>query len=286
MNKKSLTRPTIEKIRLILEGKTVPSSLFPSWLAEELKQEGLLYPEVHGSRVSYKTADPAGCRRYLEHTYTAEKKLEDWLKTLLLPETNLSRSLLVKETNDSKLRKHRTFEGFLVNCYEPIEARCSGSSVTLSPATDTAIFIQDPLHFHIPPDVRIVGIENGENFRYIRQQRYLFEGQPTLFVCRYPQSTDLRHWLITLPNPYLHFGDFDLAGIHIYLSEFYPYLADRASFFIPSDIEKRIQTGNGALYDKQYAKYKQLVATDERVQPLIELIHRYRRVYEQEGYIL
>lgn len=32
-----------------------------------------------------------------------------------------------------------------------------------------------------------------------------------------------------------------------------------------ADIEIRIQTGNRALYDKQYAKYKQLVATDERV---------------------
>jgi len=35
-----------------------------------------------------------------------------------------------------------------------------------------------------------------------------------LFVSRYPQtqSKDLLNWLQSIPNPYLHFGDFDLTG--------------------------------------------------------------------------
>ena len=53
----------------------------------------------------------------------------------------------------------------------------------------------------------------------IRHQREFFESeigsQRLLFVSRYPQSTDLRSWLQNIPNRYIHFGDFDLAGIHI-----------------------------------------------------------------------
>ena len=42
------------------------------------------------------------------------------------------------------------------------------------------------------------------------------------------QSSDLRTWLQTIPNQYVHFGDFDLAGIHIFLTEFQKHLGTRA----------------------------------------------------------
>lgn len=149
----------------------------------------------------------------------------------------------------------------------------------------TALFIQSPETFRIGEDILIIGIENGENFRQIRRQKYLFEKQKALFVSRYPQSADLRNWLMRIPNPYLHFGDFDLAGIHIYLTEFYRFLGNRASFFVPTDLEERLKNGNSTLYNKQYAYYKEMKVTDPRLEPLVEMIHRYRRVYEQEGYL-
>ena len=62
-----------------------------------------------------------------------------------------------------------------------------------------------------------------------------------LFVSRYPQSADLREWLIKIPNRYIHFGDFDLAGICIYQSEFYKFLGDRAGFLIPEDIRREVE---------------------------------------------
>lgn len=79
----------------------------------------------------------------------------------------------------------------------------------------------EKLHYN---DVKgIVWIENGKNFNQIREQRYFFGEQKILFVSRYPQSTDLRQWLMSISNAYLHFGDFDLAGIRIYLSGFHRY---------------------------------------------------------------
>ena len=89
----------------------------------------------------------------------------------------------------------------------------------------------------------------------------------------------------TRVNRYIHFGDFDLAGICIYQSEFYKFLGDRAGFLIPEDIEERLKSGNAGLYDTQYLRYKNLNIIDSRLNGLVEMIHHYGRVYEQEGYI-
>lgn len=87
------------------------------------------------------------------------------------------------------------------------------------------------------------------------------------------------------PQSLCSFGDFDLAGVHIYLSEIYAHLGNRSSFLLPSDIEERLAEGNAALYNQQYARFKNMAVTDIRLQPLVNMIHHYRRGYEQEGYI-
>ena len=198
----------------------------------------------------------------------------------------LGRHMLVQETGNSKSVKLRTFRGFLVNSYEPVKAMMGDSDFIISPTESTAVFIQNPEKFHIPSDVVIVGIENGENFRYIRHQKYLFGNKKILFVSRYPQSSDLKDWLRGISNEYIHFGDYDLAGISIYQSEFYRILGERASFFVPKDIEERLRTGNEKLYNAQYLRYRNMKIIDSRLNWLVEMIHRYRKVYEQEGYIV
>ena len=151
------------------------------------------------------------------------------------------------------------------------------------------MFIADWRQFTVPDDVVVVGIENMENFRLIRLQRLLFESVlgdvPLLFVSRYPQSVDLRSWLQDIPNRYVHFGDFDLAGVNIYLTEFKRYLEDRASLFVPPDIEERLRNGTQKRYDDQYQRFRDLRSEDSEVQALIDLINKYHRGYDQEGYI-
>ena len=144
--------------------------------------------------------------------------------------------------------------------------------------------------FAIPDNVIVVGIENMENFRMIRRQRQLFESEigssPLLFVSRYPQSSDLRRWLQCIPNKYVHFGDFDLAGINIFLTEFHKHLGNRSSFLIPSDIEQRLSNGSHVRYNEQYPKFQHLCSDIPSLQSLIVLINKYHRGYDQEGFIL
>ena len=205
-----------------------------------------------------------------------------------------SRSSMASETGNSKLVTIRSCPGFPVNTYESIECRLNNEPFTINPQEGCFLFVSDWRTFTIPEDVTIIGIENMENFRKVRQQRLFFDeylhkhglSQRILFVSRYPQSTDLREWLVTIPNPYIHFGDFDLAGIHIFLSEFQKHLGiERTSFLIPEDISSRLRYGSTRRYNEQYARYKDIKSDRIEIQQLIDLIHHERKGYDQEGYI-
>ena len=45
---------------------------------------------------------------------------------------------------------------------------------TIAPPEGSFVFIADYENFEIPQNVIVVGIENMENFRYIRRQKKLF----------------------------------------------------------------------------------------------------------------
>ena len=115
---------------------------------------------------------------------------------------------------------------------------------------------------------------------------FLFRAGPPSSSVRFPLSTDLRSWLCSIPNHYIHFGDFDLAGINIFLTEFHAHLGERSSFLIPKDIEQRLaNNGTGQRYNAQYQKFKNLATHIPALQNLIDAINKYRRGYDQEGYI-
>ena len=268
-------------IQALIAGEQVAGSRLSSKLLDELIAEGLLSVSTRGSRKSYRARDIEALKRFLmdrdESYRTLEVNISD------------SRASMAVETGNSKLVKVRSCPGFPVNTYEPITCMLNDDEIVINPRAGSFLFITDWKAFVIPEDVIVVGVENMENFRMIRQQRELFESEigkhRFLFVSRYPQSTDLPSWLQTIPNSYVHFGDFDLAGIHIFMTEFHQKISHRSSFLIPTDIEKRLQNGSQERYDNQFSKYGHLKCDDDRLQHLINLINKYHRCYDQEGYI-
>ena len=259
----------------------VAGSKLSSKLIDELMAEGLLLVVAHGSRKSYRARELDALKRYLID--------KDECYRLLEVGTIDSRASLAAETGNSKLVTVRSCPGFPVNSYEPIGCWLNGESFVVNPHEGSFLFVTDWKTFVIPGDVIVVGIENMENFRKIRQQRELFESEwgvrHFLFVSRYPQSTDLRSWLLSIPNQYIHFGDFDLAGINIFLTEFHAYLGERSSFFIPEDIEQKLAKGSLERYNAQFQKFKCLTTDIPVLQHLIDTINKYHRCYDQEEYI-
>ncbi len=257
-------------------GKDVGGSRLSGELLDRLRSEQLVTAIRHGSRVSYRAVNPSEISRAF---------------TLVDPSSLQSRAEQVEAFGDSKVVRVRSCPGFPVNVQSPLTVILDDNELLLNPVRGAFTFISDWKTFRIAPDVIVVGVENMENFRFIAKQRHLFEylESPLLFVSRYPQSGDLTRWLRTVTNRYIHFGDLDLAGISIFLTEFRKPLNDlqgkRTEYFIPSDVSERLACGSTERYDTQIARFGNLDSDDPRLRYLISLIHKYRRGYDQEGFI-
>ena len=281
-----ITASLIDKLIRLRNGESIPASQLRGEWVSELERDGVIVSTSHGSRRVLFAPQPEA---FLQALSAFDERLSDldlMRDTLQTGET--SRSVQASATGNSKLIAVRSCPGFPINTYEPIVCLLNGREMIVNPQEGSFMFISDWQSFSIPQDVVVVGIENMENFRMIRRQRDIFEaqvGNRLLFVSRYPQSADLRDWLQTIPNRYVHFGDFDLAGIHIFLTEFHPYILSRASFLIPTDIEERLRIGSMERYNAQLSKFRHLHCELPALQSLIDLINKYHRCYDQEGYI-
>lgn len=276
----------IDKLLRLQQGGTVAASGLPEKLTQEMLEEQVIVPIVHGRRTTYRIVSPESFQRFLalRHDIHDLQVLSNALAN------SDSRAALVEAAGDSKYVTRRAFYGFPVNCYEPLPATMHGQDITLQPQDGMFTYVADYEAFRVPEDYIIIGIENSENFRRVGEQRAFFErevgkGKKMLFVSRYPQNGDLVKWLCGIKNRYVHFGDLDLAGVHIYLSEYFLRLGQRASFLIPSDYEQRLQRGSRERYDIQLPKYQHRPVADWHVRPLLDAIYKYHRGYDQEGFI-
>lgn len=282
-----ITVALTDKLIRLRNGESLPASQLKGEWVEDLVRDGVLISTSHGSR---RTLFAPNAETLCKALTSVDERFIDMrlLRETLLSE-NTSRSQQASSTGNSKLVMTRSCPGFPVNTYEPIPCTLNGREFVVNPQEGCFLFVADWQSFFVPDDVVIVGVENMENFRMVRQQRELFEqcigNNRLLFVSRYPQSIDLRSWLQTIPNRYIHFGDFDLAGINIFLTEYNEYLGNRSSFLIPSDIERRLAKGTIERYNDQYQKYKNIKSDIPEIQNLIDIINKYHRCYDQEGYI-
>ena len=270
-----------EKLLRLMQGETFPASSAKHTVIEEMIAEKII--ERKGRiKKSLSVPNPNTLKIYLQNKHSIND-LEQYI--LISYQENITRGEAIEISGNSKLKNIRTFKGFLINCYNPIQATINGKSIVLNPEDGTFQFIYDFENFKIPQDITIVGVENPENFRHIDYQKYLFQNINPLFVSRYPQnqSKDLLKWLQVIPNNYLHFGDFDFAGIGIYLNEYKKYLGDKAQFFIPQNTEYLFENyGNRKLYDNQKINFDMKSINEADLLKLIEIIHKHKKGLEQE----
>ncbi len=284
-----LTLRLIENLQQLLRGESIPYSALPKSLVEALVGEGILSVAYHKTKRQLIAPHSAALAGALPKYNEALTDLDAAAR--LLTEDN-SRSAQAALSGNSKTNSKRTTPGFLVNSYSPIECKLGGKSFLIEPIEGSAVYIADWQSFVLPTSTLIIGIENTENFLRIREQRKLFDDclqqkeTEILFVSRYAFSSDLTDWLASVSNRYVHFGDFDLAGIDIFLKQFKPHVGERGSFLVPSDIGSRLKQGSRKRYDDHYQKYSRLTSSEPTLNHLISLINKYRRTYDQEGYII
>ncbi len=270
-----------EKLILLQNGEKVPSSKLRHASIELMIENGILKKLIHGrSKTQIYLGNRISLSAYLKNHFGIEN-LDNYLD--YYKNEDLRRAGAIEISSNSKLKSLRTFKGFLVNCFHPIECKLNDQPMTIQPQEGTFVFVYDFEKFVPSESITIVGIENPENFRFIQKHRKLFADITPLFVSRYPQNKDIIRWLQLIPNHYTHFGDFDFAGLNIYFNEFKKYLKDKAQFFLPPDIEKLLSTkGNRDNYANQTIQFDRTKIKEENIIKLLELIEKYKKGLEQE----
>jgi hypothetical protein len=268
-------------LHLTEEGETLPSSKAKHRVIDELIEERIV---ISTGRIQKKLSLPN--KKALDLYLHNKFGINDLKKFIEVnKKEEIRREEHISVSSDSKNSRVRTFKGFLVNCFNPIPGTLRGEPITLNPANGMFQFVYDFEDFLPEQSVTIVGVENAENFRFVEKQKALFQHTQPLFVSRYPQtqSKDLLTWLLSIPNKYLHYGDFDFAGIGIYMNEFKKHLGQKATFYIPENIEVLIKRyGNRTLYDRQKITFSESDIHEEHLLNLIELIHTFKKGLEQE----
>ena len=276
----------IAKVLIRLEnGETLPASSAKNKLIDELVEENIILKSGKHKK-TLKLINDKQLIVYLSNQLQIND-LEKYIQKL--EQTDANRADFVKVAANSKISRQRVFKGFLVNSYSPINSTLNNKPFLINPVDGSFVFIYDFENFIIDSDITIIGVENSENFRQILKQKYLFKGINALFISRYPQNQnkDFIKWMKTIPNKYLHYGDYDFAGIGIYLNEYKKHLNERASIFIPENIETYIKSeyASRERYDKQKINFNISDIVETELQRLIKVIQSEKKGLDQEFFI-
>jgi len=278
----------IEKLITISQNKTVSIGQFKSKqnkaLLEIFLEENVLQKSKKKNSFIVYTNNNEQLRNFIRERYGI-LNLEDYYELLNNPNSTKSESAQI--TSDSKTKRTKVYTGFFVRTFDDIEGSLNGENINLKTLKGSSLFISDFRNLIIPENVTIVGIENPETFYLIENYKHYFDKIKPLFLLRFNNKAFIE-WLKLIPNKYLHFGDFDLSGIAIYILEYRNKIGlNRCNYFIPKDIDNLI--GNS----KNYTDYvKQL--NDPKIKGLnfdnypeiiglANIIKKHRKTIEQEA---
>lgn len=289
----SFTKKAILLLQRLRDGEVVRTGELNSAQQKEIveflmQRRGLVFTRIGKSRGSYSVTDTA---LFLELCSQYDPILKDLDAAAQLIAGGVeSRAEKVTLFGNSKQDgADRTVKGFTILADKITKIQYQGGDYVIGPKV--GLHVVDRNSLLLPKDVSVIIVENAEclyDLRWIPNAGLKNEDWPHIILCRFPICEEAKLWLESIPNRILYFGDFDLAGIQIYETEFKRRLRDRISFILPRDLEERIRKkGNPALYTKQINKgFASVTSPSEELKGLIALLHGLQSCYEQEGYCL
>lgn len=249
-------------------------------LLQKMVEDRVLARTVTGrNRSKISCPNPVALRNYLR-LQLGIADLETYLELLDQPERDGEASL--KATTSTKTLRTGSLQGFFIKAFGT-KLRVGETALNALP-DGVEYFVSNFQSLEISSEALVVGVENPECFTKAERLLHLFSRKELVFVLRY-HSNRLIQWLEKIENPYLHFGDFDPAGIAIYCNEYLARLGERrCRFFVPKQIEMLLELeGSAELFDQQahlWPPKQDVVQSD--LQGLVQLISRTGKGAEQE----
>lgn len=210
-------------------------------------------------------------------------EIEDYIEEIF--GSKPSRDKVQKWHNNSKEKDSKSLKGLYVSSLKKIDIKIDDEIVSIIPNNGIGYFLFYTQKIELFSNTVVVGVENYQVVWFAKKYKQFFENDKVLFVVINPYMLE---WIEDLENEYIHFGDYDLAGINIYLNKIVPRLnkSTKYSMFVPENIEALIQHhGDNELYEKQ-KQYNDLDTQDVEINKLISVIRKNKKSIEQEGLYL
>lgn len=275
-----ISRSYAASLRKLMVGEVLNGSAFGNRrLLEKMLEDHVLVRTITGrNRSNIRCHNPTALQNYLRLQFGISD-LEAYLDLLHKDTRDGEESL--RATVSTKILRTGSLQGFFIKACG-VEISISGQPLERLPE-GAEFFVHNPDLLNLPSAVPVVGVENPECFLKAERMLHLFPREKLVFVLRY-HSNRLISWLKAIDNPYLHFGDFDPAGIAIYCNEYLPVLGNsRCSFFVPDGIEQLIANGDPELFDQQAHLWPPKAEIQQReLLTLIGAVSRYGKGCEQE----
>ncbi|WP_372776397.1 hypothetical protein [Mangrovibacterium sp.] len=281
MNSKPLPLSFARCLIRLQDGEQLnPSEIKSKSLLKRFCEDGIIQKRALGNRRSgYVCANAEVLQNYLR-VQNGILSLENYIAEFENDASDGVSSLAASKS--TKTFRGKSLQGFFIKAINS-ELRISGKIVLPEPQ-GIELFVHQPEHLQISKTALVVGIENPECFLKFEKLAHLFPLQELVIVLRYMSNSPNR-WLQTISNNYLHFGDFDPAGLSIYIHEYRRHLpAHRCDFFIPPNIEQLISRyGLSDLYDQQIHLLENIDRQQfPEIEKLIVILDTYKKGLEQE----
>lgn len=281
-----LNKKAFEKIKRLLEGEVIRGKNLS-------KKEPYNFLKLNGSIVVEKVTAQRE-KAYLlsfENLFLAlqnqgynitniegiNEQLESFSKTS-------PRDEIQKLQTSTKAKHSPSLKGLFISALDDVSLKLNDDDVVIKANSGMAYFFFHTEKIEISKELVIVGVENYQVLWFAKKYEKFFEGKKFLFIS---VNAYMLEWIEGVENEYIHFGDFDLAGLNIYANRVIPHLkkCKKHSFFVPSNIKELIEKyGDPALYDKQL-RYKETPLGSRELEALRDVMIYHKKVVEQEGII-
>lgn len=282
----NITKKNFQTIKALLEDEYIAKNLFSSKkLLEEFIGCNCVYISGKPALIYLNDAEALlGIIKANGYNVNCIEDLDYFIEEENEPK---SRDEIADNYSHTKRVESKSFNGLMISVFDKLEVNYNDKKQYFYALEGSGLFLHYTSKLQLDDDVIVVGVENPQVVWYINNYKHLFENDKKyLFLCISEYKTTYQYkWLESFSGEYIHFGDFDLAGINIYLNTIVPKLkkAKSHSFLIPDNIYEIIKKKNYMLDYSNQTKYLNITSKeDKNLQKLIEFIKSHKITIEQE----
>ena len=282
-----LSKNTVKALITLLNDGELKVREFPDKvLADRLVASGCLQRErITKSSSRFVLCSEKGLRICCADYDERLKDIEGYFATLESGDTKMKPSEEIVKYGRDHLGKRNLWRGFFLKSNTPFKISYNGMPYTIG--LDNPFLVEKAEELEI--DCRSCALWVVENYECFQDLSWmtLFPNQDkvSLIICRWPLSKVAREAYGKWPVAEKHyFGDFDLAGINIFQTEYADILGED-SLFIPNSFSEDIKNGSTSLFQDQI-KFIHISGLNDRIQECIRTIIENQKGLLQEYYII